>query len=68
MDKIRIYRLADQSDREAIEFDMNQVLESGEWEVKEISFDNGIPNARKGTVFVVFHKVEKTRESGLLND
>lgn len=68
MDKIRIYRLAEQSDREAIEFDMNRVLESGEWEVKEISCDIGIPNNRKATVFAVFHKVDKPRESGLLND
>lgn len=68
MDKIRVYRLGDQSDREAIEFDMNQMLESGEWEVKEISCDEGIQNTRKATVFAVFHKVEKTRESGLLND
>lgn len=68
MDKVRIYLLGNQSDREAIEFDMNQVLESGEWEVKEISLDNGIANARAGTVFVVFHKVDKPPESGLLND
>lgn len=68
MDKIRIYRLGDQSDRDAIELDMNQMLENGEWEVKEISCDNGIQNSRKGTVLVVFHKVDKPRESGLLND
>ena len=68
MDKIRIYLLGDQSDREAIELDVNRVLESGEWEIKEISLDNGIANARAGTVFVVFHKVDKPRESVLLND
>lgn len=68
MDKIRVYRLADQSDREAMEFDMNQILADGEWEVKEITCDEGIQNTRKATVFVVFHKVDKIRESGLLND
>jgi len=68
MDKIRIYRLAEQSDREAMEFDMNQILADGEWEIKEITCDKGIQNTRAGTVFAVFHKVEKIRESGLLKD
>lgn len=68
MDKIRVYKLGDQADREAIEFDMNQMLESGEWEVKEIYCDKGIQNVRAGTVFVTFHKVDKIRESGFLND
>lgn len=68
MDKIRVYKLGDKADREAMEFDMNQILADGEWEIKDITCDKGIQNTRAGTVFAVFHKVDKIRESGLLND
>ena len=68
MDKVKVYRLSDQSDREVIEFDMNTILESGEWEIKEISWGEDFRAHPNGTVFVVFHKVEKDQKSCLLND